>query len=330
MRTIILTGLLGFVLINGVFAETNQKDKSEHKFKAPQPTIVTAPDFIPSGTAGGESDGKTIGIDCQPLADHKIYATDSYYFLEQVNLGIKKIIAPPELTQINEMIMVFTRNNKVKQDEDAKAYKTRWRQAPEQNKYYKLAKLIAVLKQAMFDYDAGEADINYKEQIRLSDRIDLNQAPKDDGMRTRLKMKSAIIRMYKARASIMKEYAKIYQTGKATMMAEMKAKSAARKFAVISSDKAEMFIFQSFERTPMLAGLAAADQGKILLEAKPIFLPAKGKVEILESKRVKSPSGKELEISRIRIKSSGMIQHDQKPLPETTLEGWTLSKNVSP
>ncbi len=52
------------------------------KFKIPSPVIVNRADSKPKATWVGESDGKMIGVDGKPLADHKIYAVDFKYFAE--------------------------------------------------------------------------------------------------------------------------------------------------------------------------------------------------------------------------------------------------------
>ena len=83
----------------------------------------------------------------------------------------------------------------------------------------------------------------------------------------------------------------------------------------------------------MLKGLAWANEGKVLEGAKQIFLAKGEKVQILKSKTVPgSFEGKKtnLKVNQIKIKSGKMAQHDGKALPEMTLTGWVLSKELVP
>ena len=182
-------------------------------FKAPKATIVTDPNFRVRGTWGGESDGKTIGSDGKPLAEHHIYANDCYHFTKRLDLGLRKLLTPDDLGRFGELCSLALKQDAAARKREADMYKARYRVEPGQEPLYALARLKTMLDLAKGRYDGARGQLNYREKLTVSSRIDLDATPNAEGTEARQTMERAIMDMYKARQGIMKRFGKFYAAG---------------------------------------------------------------------------------------------------------------------
>ncbi len=302
------------------------------EFLVPDRTIIVEPDFRARGTAGGESDGKTMGVDGKPLADHSQYANDIAAFSDRLNIGLKALA--PELN--SEELYAIKKIFREKREETAKAlamaYEARYKHRAEDHPLYDYSALLVALEEAYNAYQTGVAQLNYSERLKVRDRVDLNDEPSARGAEIRGGMKAAIWKMAQVRSLIMNHYGAIYEKGRELQQAQHSAMVAKEVRSVVARDDAQFFIYQKFERTPMLSGLQHAAAGKRLDRAKPLLLPKGAKVQVLErtTKPVEAADGLPggvLQIVKIKIKDPGVRQLDGARL-DMTFEGRTLARNI--
>jgi len=299
----------------------------------PKATIVTDPNFRPTGTWGGESDGKTIGIDGQPLADHKIYSLDCARFLERLRAGEQQLLPAAERSRLSDLKTVLRTKDPVAQKREEESFQRQFGHPATEDPDFALAKLETLLESAQLAYEDADGQISYLEKFKAKDRVNLEQAPNETGTKLRAQMKDAIARMQQARTELERRYPELSEAGRKTQEGEHAKAHSGETAGRTGSDNLQMFIYQSFENTPMLEGLGASFQGRTNLQAKPIFVPKNEKVIVLEraSKPWTGPDGPvNLELSRIQLTSDRLRQHDGVRLPKVTLEGWVLSRDLGP
>ncbi|MEW6303856.1 MAG: hypothetical protein AB1705_10320 [Verrucomicrobiota bacterium] len=299
----------------------------------PKATIVTDPNFRTDGTWGGESDGKTIGIDGKPLADHKIYSIDCYHFLQRVERGGQQLVQGKDRERLSALAGIMRARDDASREREAASFLRRFSLAYTADPWLPLAQLTHRMNQARNSYDQGEGQLNYLEQLKIKDRIDLDKAPNAEGAKWRAQMKDAIARMQQAREALLARYGHLYEAGRKQQEAEHAKIVASEAFAVTKADTLQLFAYGSFERTPMLEGLALASLGQTNLTAKPIFVPKGERVQVLETDTKDVPAtatraAMQLQLSKIKVKSDKFVQHDGRKIGAMTLQGWVLSRDL--
>jgi hypothetical protein len=74
--------------------------------------------------------------------------------------------------------------------------------------------LVVELEKALNQYDGAEGNINFEEQIRVSDSIDLDKGPTPRGTDMREQMKEAIRKMDELRSKISSRFGNYFLAGK--------------------------------------------------------------------------------------------------------------------
>lgn len=300
-------------------------------FRVPAATVVTEPGFQVEGTWGGASDGKTIAPDGKPLADHRLYANDSVYFRERMLVGAEQLESANWRDRRRALMGCFKAAPADRAGAEA-YFQSMFGTAPEQDPLFSFVRFELALDEALKPYEFGYGQINYLEQVRVGDRIDLDAAVTGEGLKLRQEMKAAITAMEKVRAQWLSACRRYFVAGKKAQYAQWNARpQAAGK--LVRADNTPFFLYQKFENTPMALGLALADTGQVLTSAKPLLLPAGAPVEVLESSTIEAPAdapspGKRLAVLKIRVNTEGVKQHDGRPLRPMAFEGWVLANAV--
>jgi len=301
----------------------------------PKATIVTDPVFRTEGSAGGESDGKTLGIDGKPMSPQDIYYNDSTYFRSRFDNGLGQVLPRQDSDRLYSLQSVFSALDDARRLKAVESYKRYHKQEPEQDPLARVAQIKARLIKAQGAYEMARHNVNSSEQLRVKDRIDLETAPSEAGRKHRADMKQAIAEIHRWRTMLETEFPHIVEAGRKADVAKWAKISGAEAFGTTKGDKILLFIHQSFERTPMLEGLAEASEGRVFERAKPLIIPSGTRVQVLEKKSINALAGtnraaKQLDLTRIRIKAPGVQQLDGADLSSMTFEGWVLSQHVEP
>ena len=167
---------------------------AQDSFKVPEPTIVNNPDFYVKNTQG-ESDGKTIGIDGQKLEDHRIYMFDTNYFLERMEMALETDDSARK--SLYRDIKSIARQKEDQRGSAVESFKAQYKTDPLKMPQFLFFELMYKIKEAKKKYDFGLASLNYKEKLKVKDRIDLENAPSDEGKKLREAMKESIAEIYK-------------------------------------------------------------------------------------------------------------------------------------
>lgn len=303
-------------------------------YKIPKPTILSEPNYRVRGSAGGESDGKTIGIDGKPLADHQQYANDSSEFLKLIRNGVGLAMPTADKSALQNLYGIHRATTPEKRKAQEQYYQKRYKRPATQDNWYGFAFYVESLDAALRQYQAQKGHLNHEERLRVTDRIDLARAPTPKGEERRREMKVAIWKMEQYRKILTARHGNIFNSARKAKSAEDARTAGAEKFATINKQDALMFLHTKFERTPMLEGLAQAAAGKIHAYAKPVLLPRGVKIQIVESRTVTAPAkgdreAMSLRVSRIRVKDPNVRQLDGAKL-NMTLLGWILDSRLDP
>jgi len=301
-------------------------------YEIPNPSIITEPTFRAKGTSGGESDGRTIGVDGRPLADHSQYARDTGVLSERLNLGLKGsdlLKTPHQMYLLRNVFRGATDEKRAKAEAE---YKERFNEPALAHALYDFAALQVALEDAYGVYHSNSGQVGYKERLKVKDRINLNGGSTPAGRESRRLMKESIWRMEQIRGLILKHYGSIYDKGRFIQQTEHRRIVEAESFGKVVVTDAQMFLYQKFENTPMLVGLQHAVHGRTHTRAKPLLLPLNAKVQVLERlDKVAPKSGglpeTKLELVKVKLKDPGVRQLDGASL-NMTMEGWTLARNV--
>ncbi len=134
-------------------------------FVAPKATIITRPDYFVEGTWGGQSDGKTIGIDGRAFPDYDIYARDCLCFQELLDMAVRSLPAPrPE--QFRELRNLAGEQDPVKRKELAAKFSARFKLKPEAAPDWRAAHYSASLNKAMREYEKAKLAVQTAERVR--------------------------------------------------------------------------------------------------------------------------------------------------------------------
>lgn len=301
----------------------------------PKAAIVTDPAYRPKGTAGGGSDGKTLGIDGKPMAPQDLYYNDCHAFMERLSLGIARIVPEDQRSRLASLQSVFSAPDEARRLSAIESHKRSYQTVPDKDPWARFAQARARMITAGQDYELARDRVNRGEDLRVKDRIDLDAAPSEAGKQNRAKMKQAIAELQRWRTVLETEFAHLYDAGRKEQETEHAKAAASEVFATTQGENIRLFTYQTFERTPMLEGLAEAGEGRTLVNAKPIIIPAGVRVQVKERKTMAAPAygarpAKQLDVSKIHIQAEGMVQHDGKALPKMTFEGWVLSRHLQP
>jgi hypothetical protein len=301
----------------------------------PKATIVTDPAFRTEGSAGGESDGKTLGIDGKPMSPQDIYYNDSTHFRSRFDNGLGQVLSRQDSDRLYSLQSVFSALDDARRLKAVESYKRYHKQEPDQDSLAHLAQIKARLIKAQSAFEMARYHVGQLESLKVKDRIDLEAASSEAGRKHRADMKQAIAEIHRWRTMLETEFPHIVEAGRKADVAKWAKISGAEAFGTTKGDKILLFIHQSFERTPMLEGLAEASEGRVFERAKPLHIPSGTRVQILEKKSINAPAGtnraaKQLELTRIRIKAPGVQQLDGADLSSMTFEGWVLSQHVEP
>lgn len=303
-------------------------------FKVPAATIVTEPGFRADGNWGGLSDGKTLGADGKPLSDHQLYALDCACFDQRMYLGLKELEDANTLQRVSEIRTIIREKDASRQGQMKDHFSSRYGRPVERDPFYRFAVYAEDIQVGQYAYQAAKGQLNYIEQVKVSERIDLEGGPTPEGRKLREDIKLSIRELEKARKGWYASFRRFYEAGRRVQQSQFRSEAADEQFAEVLRDDTPLFIYQSFERTPMGHGLIEASEGRLALDAKPILLPAGQRVQVLEEKTVEAESRdssgrtKALRVTKIRIQATGLKQHDGKILPEIRLEGWVLESAV--
>ena len=262
---------------------------AQNSFKIPEPTIINDPDFYVKNTQG-DSDGKTIGMDGQKLEDHRIYMFDTGYFLERMEMGLQ--------TDDNARKSLYRDiKNIARQKEDQRgssvdAFKAKYKIDPLTMGQFKYFELMCEIQEAKKVYDAALANLNYKEKLRVKDRIDLENAPTDEGKQIRESMKESITEVHKLRTEVESKFAAVLKRGAAIQKKEHTKPSF--PVLVVKEDKTLFFAYQKMSGSA-LTGLGEFLDGKPVSKAKPLELSEGSKVFYQKSDEVEL-NGKKLKV----------------------------------
>ena len=268
-------------------------------FIAPTPTIITDPNFMPQGTWGGLSDGKTIGVDGKPLADHKIYANDTYYFLDKINDGLRKASDPSGKEQLLSM--------------------------------------VSELKNAHDSYSLAESTINYEEKLKVKDRIQLDDNPNPKGNELRETMKKAIMKMADLRNQISSQYPQYLEAGQSRgeKTAVQEGEKGTTSTHKVKGDRALFFPYQEVNGSAAKDGLLEDYKGDPISRAKPVVLSKDEKVTFIKSETIEYEKGGPndrpvtLEVCYVEVESAALIDlKSDKKLPKMKLKGWVLADRL--
>jgi len=257
------------------------KDKDLSNYQIPKPTILSDTNYRVRGSWGGESDGKTIGVDGRPLADHHQYANDSSEFLKLILRGVKPAMPTANSDALSALYAIHRAQTAEKRRAAQRYFRQRHKMEPSQSGLYGFAGYVEGLQAAVNKYQEHKGHLNYEERLRVKDRIDLGKAPTPKGLERRKEMKAAVWKMEQFRRLLMTKHGNIFNAARKAKAAEDAKTAAAEKFAIVAKQDALMFLYSTFERTPLLEGLARAAVGKVHEYAKPVLLPKDVKVQIV-------------------------------------------------
>lgn len=270
-----------FIFTLGAFAQD--------VFKIPEPTIINDPDFYVKNTQG-KSDGKTIGIDGERLEDHRIYMYDTRYFLERMEMGLQT--DDNARKSLYRDIKNIARLKEDQRDSAVDAFKEKYKKDPLKMGQFKYFELMYGIQNAKKVYDAALANLNFKEKLRVKDRIDLENAPNDEGKQIRESMKESISEVHKLRSEVEEKFAAVLQRGAAIQKKEHTKPSF--PVLVVKEDKTLFFAYQKMSGSA-LTGLGEFLEGKAVSKAKPLELTEGSKVYYQKSDEVEL-NGKKLKV----------------------------------
>ena len=303
-------------------------------YKIPRPTIYSDPSYRVRGSWGGQSDGKTIGTDGKPLADHHQYANDSSEFLKLIRQGVKLAMPTVSSDALSSLYSIHRANTPKKRKAAEAYFRQRYKMEPTKSGLHAFAGYVEGLQAAVNSYQGQKGHLNYEERLRVKDRIDLDKAKTPKGLERRRQMKAAVWRMEQYRKLLMAKHGDVFNASRTAKAAEDSKIAAAEKFATVAKQDALMFLCSKFERTPLLEGLAQAAEGKVHEYAKPVLLPKGVKVQIVENRTIEAPAkggraAMSLKVSSIKIKNPNVRQLNGAKLNMTFL-GWVLDKDLVP
>lgn len=329
------------------------------KFKVPKPILVSRPDFKPVNRRGGDSDGKTLGVDGRPLADHKIYALDSEFFARKIRSGIMRTTPTEDSARMsalrylaNEVSTVRHLQNDLKSEimlesrartrttlldthdnfkKESANYARLHEKNPLEAPEYVLAYLVARLTSATRTYILCETMIHYEERLRSNQRIQLGVAKSERGRRVRLRMRSAIMEMAQVRSTLLKKYGYFYKVG----VLPGEKSQPKKQFWKIVHNEALLFPFQTIEGTAAYAGLFEDFQQRPITAAKPLILKKGQTIEVLQRSSSTYSGGNggssvEFEVVEIRIVDGEAVSYsNRRALPRAELQGWMLADRIA-
>ncbi len=331
--------------------------QSSGSLTIPQPTIINQPNFRPEGTWGGLSDGKLLDIDGKPLTDHKVYSMDTDWFIKKLREGLSKKTSAEDkdrvqqlwyITEVEGVIRILAEDiqegtalikdpeksvasKKTDLQSEMERYEKRFSSKPESSPEYELMTLVSKLGGATRAYARGEASLNYEEQLRVMDRINLDGGTTPKGKKVREQMKAAIHKMSELRDMATSRYRDVLEAGK---LPEEDAMSKISWYEV-SADRALMFPYQSITGDAdgtVRDGLWQDQEGKPIGNAKPMILSKGQKVEFLAKETLKNPvagAPETIEVFQVRVKSDSMVEmSNNAKLPMMVMEGWVLSSRL--
>ncbi|MEN9360573.1 MAG: hypothetical protein RL095_2108 [Verrucomicrobiota bacterium] len=166
-------------------------------FVCPAPKLITRPGFHAEG-AWARLDGE----DGKPLAAHSQYSLDSQVFLDWLAIALDPSRLPaPRRDKLGALgRLAGLQGAELKQA--AAAYKKERRSDPLADPDWPLLQAKTQLKLAVDQYNLEIANLNYREQLRVSDRIDLDGGNSPEGKASRQKMKTALLAMNKQREAL--------------------------------------------------------------------------------------------------------------------------------
>jgi hypothetical protein len=304
------------------------------KFKVPKPILVSRPDFKPVNRRGGDSDGKTLGVDGRPLADHKIYALDSEFFARKIRSGIMRTTPTEDSARMsalrylaNEVSTVRHLQNDLKSEimlesrartrttlldthDNFKKESANYARLNEKNPLeapeYVLAYLVARLTSATRTYILCETMIHYEER-------------------------SAIMEMAQVRSTLLKKYGYFYKVG----VLPGEKSQPKKQFWKIVHNEALLFPFQTIEGTAAYAGLFEDFQQRPITAAKPLILKKGQTIEVLQRSSSTYSGGNggssvEFEVVEIRIVDGEAVSYsNRRALPRAELQGWMLADRIA-
>ncbi len=332
---------------------------NRNNFKVPSPVLVTLPEFKPNSTAGGFSDGKTLGVDGQKLSDHRIYATDTYYFARKVRDGMTRATIPEEQERMGRLRSLATQVATVNHLNDdlrtgvmhegpvrtrdratevhallkrnADEYVASYKRDPFKEPEYPLADQLARLDSAYRSYELSFSTINHEEKLLVRDRIDLSTAPTKRGAILRDRIKDCIVTMSEARGEILKQFSFYYKVG---TISELQGKPVEVERWTVAMEEALLFPYQRIEGTAAFDGLLEDAEGRSISAAKPVVLPEGHDVQFMQRKTVKYPKTddrpeKLLEVVQVQVQSGQMRDFRSKQQLQTmNLKGWMLADRI--
>lgn len=328
-------------------------------FKVPAPLLVTHPDFKPKGTFGGLSDGKTLGVDGEPLSDHRLYANDTFYFIKRVRDGLDRSTVAEEQERVAALRQMATQAaivNHLNEDlktgimlespvrtrdmlletqgrlqENANAYAAKFKEDPFQAAEYPLADTLSKLDSALRTYDLAAAKVQLEERMSVRDRIDLEAARTDRGRALRERMKSALVEMSLRRADLLTRYGFFYKVG---MLEELHETPPVVERWTVAREQALLFPYQRVEGTAAFDGLWEDSEGKAISAAKPVVLPQGVAVEFLQRKIIPYPKTESrpegaLEVVQLSVASADLTDYrTERKIPFIKLRGWMLADRL--
>jgi len=330
-------------------------------FKVPPPVLIHNPKFKVARTDGGLSDGKTVGVDGRPLADHHVFARDSEYFARKFRDGMIRT-TPPEardrLAQLRFLANEVATVRRLQQDlktgitmeshdrtrdamldahdrfkREATKYQDTYGHAALKAPEYGFAQKIADLESHVRTYHLCRNLARFEEHLGVRDRLDLAGGKTERGRMLRRRIKNAIIGMADVRATLLEKFGYFYSVGHLPGEPER----ARPKVWKVARNNALLFPYQEIEGTAAFDGLLEDFDGKEITRAKPLILLKGLRIEFLKRITVDYPAGegspaRQLEVAEVKIPkgdSPVVDYHSGKPIPSMELRGWILADRLA-
>ena len=283
-------------------------------FKVPSPTIINNPDFYIKNTQG-MSDGKTIGMDGQKLTDHKIYIYDTNYFLERMDLSLKT--KDPKRQALYSDLKRLAKTDGDSRAEEVKAFHSKYKKDPNKMPQFIFFELKYKIEQARNKYSAASSQLNYKEKLRVKDRVDLENAPNEEGKKLRENMKEAITEIVKLRAQVDAKFASVLKRGEALQLKEH-TKPNFPTF-IVNQEKTLFLAYRELKGSSLL-GMEEFINGKALSKARAMEL-SKGAVVYLQKIEEFEINGKKTKIYYV-MSEGGVKEVSSNYVVKQKMFGW--------
>ena len=330
-------------------------------FKIPPPALVHDPEFKVSRTDGGLSDGKTIGIDGRPLANHHVFARDSEFVARKFRDGMIRTTPPEARDRLallrslaNEVATVRrlqrdlksgimmesrdrTRETMLDSHDRFKREALKYQdshghvalQAPE----YPFAQLISDLESHVRTYHLCRNLVRFEEKLGVRDRVDLAGGESERARLLRERIKVAIVGMADARSELLKKFGYFYNVGR---LPGEPQRETPRTWAV-AANNALLFPYQEIEDTTAYVGLLEDFEGRKISQAKPLILMEGQPIEFLQRRGVDYPAtengpARQLEVAEVTIPKGDIPvvdYHTGKPVPSMELRGWIIADRLA-